>query len=97
MEKTVRTFYYGDFINMEIGQEVTVARCSSGHTKFGEPALLDRMTKQHLVFKTESGKIVKCDIENMSQTVGKAKKAGYFIIVRKFEEIDNMIHSKVML
>ena len=96
MTNKVRTFHYGNFIDMEIGQEVTVARCSSGQTKFGEPALLDRMTKQHLVFKTESGKTVKCDIENMSRTVGKAKEAGYFIIVRKFEEIDNMIRHSVM-
>lgn len=92
----MKTFHHGDYINIEIGQEVTVARCGSGHTKFGEPALLERTTKQHLVFKTESGQTVKCPIDNMSRTVGKAERAGYFIIVRKFEDVDNIIHSTVM-
>lgn len=93
----MRTFYCGNFINIEIGQEVTVARCSSGHTIFGEPASLERMTKQHLVFKTESGQIIKCPLDNMSLTVGKANKAGYFIKVRKFEDIENIIRHPVML
>lgn len=90
------TFHYGDLINIKIGQEVTVARCGSGHTKFGEPALLERTTKQHLVFKTESGKTVKCPIDNMSRTVGKANQAGYFIIVRKFEDVKDIIRHPVM-
>ena len=91
----MRTYYYGDDINIEIGQEVTVARSSSGHTIFGEPAVLERTTKQHLVFKTESGQTVKCPIDNMSTTVGKAKQAGYFIMKQKFEDIENIIHSSV--
>lgn len=89
----MKTFHYGDYINIEIGQEVTVARSGSGHTKFGEPALLERTTKQHLVFKTKSGQTVKCPIDNISHTVGKADRAGYFIIVRKFEDINDIIHS----
>lgn len=92
----MRTFHYGNYINIEIGQEVTVARSSSGHTTFGEPATLTRTTKQHLVFTTESGQTVKCPIDNMSQTVGKANKAGYFIILKKFEDVENIIHSSVM-
>ena len=93
----MRTFHYGNYINIEIGQEVTIARCGSGHTVFGEPATLARTTKQHLVFTTQSGKTVKCPIDNMSLTVGKAKQAGYFIITRKFEDIENIIKSAVML
>ena len=92
----MKIFHNGNYINIEIGQEVTVARCGSGHTKFGEPALLERTTKQHLVFKTESGKTVKCPIDNMSRTVGKANQAGYFIIVRKFEDVKDIIRSSVM-
>ena len=91
----MRTYHYGNYINIEIGQEVTIARCGSGHTTFGEPATLTRTTKQHLVFKTESGQTVKCPIDNMSQTVGKANKEGYFIMVRKFEDIENIIRSAV--
>ena len=89
----MKTFHYGDYINIEIGQEVTVARCGSGHTIFGEPALLERTTKQHLVFKTESGQTVKCPIDNISYTIGKAK--GYFIMMKKFEDVENIIHSAV--
>lgn len=89
----MKTFHYGNYINIEIGQEVTVARCSSGRTKFGEPAWLEKTTKQHLVFKTESGQTVKCPIDNMSVTVGKAKREGYFIIVRKFEDVKDIILS----
>ena len=90
-----KTFYCGNYINIEIGQEVTVARCGSGHTKFGEPAWLERTTKQHLVFKTESGQTVKCPIDNMSHTVGKADQAGYFIMAQKFEDINDIIRSAV--
>ena len=89
-------FHYGNIINIEIGQEMTVARCGSGRTVFGEPAVLERTTKQHLVFKTESGKTVKCPINNMSRTVGKAERAGYSIITRKFEDVENIIRSSVM-
>lgn len=89
----MKTFHYGDYINIEIGQEVTIARSGSGHTIFGEPAVLERTTKQHLVFKTESGKTVKCPIDNMSYTIGKAKD--YFIILKKFEDVENIIRSTV--
>lgn len=91
----MKAFNNGNYINIEIGQEVTVARSSSGRTMFGEPAILERTTKQHLVFKTESGKTVKCPIDNLNWTVGKPAKAGYFIILRKFEEIDNIIRFNV--
>ena len=92
----MKTFHYGEYVNIEIGQEVTVARCGSGRGTFGEPATLTRTTKQHLVFTTESGKTVKCPIDNMSRTVGKAERAGYFIIVRKFEDVENIIRHSVM-
>lgn len=91
----MRKFHYREHI--EIGQEVTVARTSSGRTMFGEPATLTRTTKQHLVFTTESGKTVKCPIDNTSYTVGKAGQARYFIISKKFEDVENIIHSPVML
>ena len=93
----MRTYHYGQYINIEIGQEVTVARCGSGRGTFGEPATLTRTTKQHLVFETESGATVKCQIDNVSVTVGKAEQAGYFIIAEKFEDVANIIKSAVML
>lgn len=93
----MRTYHYGEFINIEIGQDVIVARSGSGKTIFGEPAKLERTTKQHLVFKTESGETVKCPIDNMSVTVGKARQAGYFIITKKFEDVENIIKSVVIV
>ena len=92
----MRTFHYGEYDEIEIGQEMTVARCGSGRGTFGEPATLTRTTKQHLVFTTRSGKTVKCPIDNMSLTVGKANQAGYFIIAKKFKDVENIIHSSVM-
>lgn len=92
----MRVWHCGNFVNIEIGQEVTVARSGGARSVFGEPAKLTRTTKQHLVFTTESGKTVKCPIDNMSYTVGKADKAGYFIITRKFEDVQNIIRMSVM-
>ena len=85
-------YAYGNFINIEIGQEMTVARCG-GFTKFGEPATLTRTTKQHLVFTTESGQTVECPIDNVSFTTGKAHQAGYFLLAQKFEDINDIIRS----
>ena len=93
----MRVFYLGNFIDVEIGQKVTIARSSSGHTMFGEPAEFSRTTKQHAVFTTESGATIKCPIENWSYTIGKADKAGYGIITRKFEDVKNIIRMPVML
>ena len=92
----MKVHHLGNYIDIEIGQEFTVARSGGGRTLFGERAIFTRTTKQHLVFETESGKTVKCPIDNMSYTVGKADKAGYFIVSRKFEEVKNIIHSSVM-
>ena len=91
----MRSYHYGRYVDIEVGQEVTIARSGSGHSVFGEPAFLERTTKQHLVFKTESGETVKCRIDNMSEVVGKAKQGGYFIILRKFEDVTNIIRSSV--
>lgn len=91
----MRTYHYGEYINIEIGQEVTIATCGSGRTIFGEPATLTRANKQHLVFTTQTGKTVKSPIDNTSYTIGKAHKAGYFIIPRKFEDVENIIRLAV--
>lgn len=92
----MRVFHCGSYINVEIGQEMTVARVGGGRSIFGEPAVLERTTKQHLVFKTASGKTVKTGIDNLHRVVGKAKEFGYFILLRKFEDVDGIIRSSVM-
>lgn len=48
----MKVWFCGEFINMTIGQNVTVFRCGSGHTTFGEAATLIRTTVKNLVFET---------------------------------------------
>lgn len=69
----------GKFINMEIGQKVLVAHCGSGHTYFGEFGKLVRVTKQHLVFLTDSGTQIKTAIDNLHKVVGRAAKEGIWV------------------
>ena len=83
------------FVDMTIGERVTVFRCSSGLTTFGEPAILTRATAQHLVFTTDSGAIVKTKVDNLFATIGKAEKAGYSVTRRPFENFDHMIRENV--
>lgn len=88
---TVQTGY----VDMEIGQEVTVFRCSSGHSVFGEKAHLQRTNSQHLIFVTESGAEVKTVLDNLFDVRGKAAKAGYVVSLRKFDEWDGIYHEHV--
>ena len=72
-----------------------VGSCGSGRTVFGENAKLVRITKQHLVFETESGSVVKTEINTLN-TVGKARKEGYFVSIGKRDyESKNIIQSIV--
>lgn len=83
------------FVNMSIGERVTVFRCSTGHATFGEPATLTKATSQHLVFTTDSGAIVKTKVDNLFITVGKAAKEGYNVTRRQFEDFDQMYKENV--
>lgn len=82
--------------DINIGQEVTVYRCGSGFSVFGEKAHFERTTKQHLIFVTESGAEVKTKIDNLFAVVGKAHKAHYCVTLKKFEDFDTICHEKVM-
>ena len=83
------------FVDVQIGQEATVFRCGSGHSKFGERAHLARVTSQHLVFVTESGAEVKTAADNICDVRGKAEKEGYGISLRSVEEFTDFFHEKV--
>lgn len=85
----------GDFIDMEIGQEVTVFTCSSGRTVFGEPGKLVRVTAQHLVFVTDSGATIKTAIDNIHTVVGRAKENSYGVAVREYSSFTNIIHEEI--
>lgn len=75
----MKVWYNGDFINMEMNQKVFVGHCGSGHTVFGEYAVLKHTTAQHLVFVTESGVTIKTKKDNLHDVVGKAGKRGNFV------------------
>lgn len=70
-----------------------VGRCGSGHTVFGERAYFTRATKQHLIFTTESGSIVKTN--DSLNTIGKANKEGYFVSIGDRTDNENIIHERV--
>ena len=85
----------GNFIDMEIGQEVTVFKCGSGRTVFGEPGKLDRVTAQHLIFVTASGAVVKTAKDNIHTVIGRAKENGYSVAVREYASFSNIIHEDI--
>lgn len=75
----MRVWNCGKFDNVEIGQKFFVGSCGSGHSVFGEYATLMKVTKLHLVFKTESGVTIKTDKENLHKVVGKAGQQHIFV------------------
>lgn len=83
------------FVDMKIGDRVTVFRCGSARTTFGEPAVLTKTTAQHLVFTTDSGAVVKTKIDNLFAVVGKAANAHYNVSRRQFDDFQDMIRENV--
>jgi hypothetical protein len=88
----MKIFNCGRFEEIELGQKVLVARCGSGHTIFGEFGTITKFTKTQVVVTTDSGTIVKTDL-NLN-TIGKANKNDYFVST-KVSNRDNLIVSKV--
>ena len=93
--KAFKVWNNGGYIQIAIGDKVTVFRSGGGRSTFGEPGALTRATKQHLVFTTESGAEVKTPIDNISHTVGKAKASRYCVTLRPFEDFGYMIKENV--
>lgn len=83
---SILTFYFGDWKEIKIGDEVFVGTCGSGRTVFGEHAKLVKILKNHLVFETESKTKVKTKIDNLNHTVGKANECGYFVSLGRRDE-----------
>lgn len=98
MEK-VRVFELGEMIEMTVGQKVLIFCVGTGRTVFGEFATFEKATNQHLVFKTDSGVVVRTKKDNIHDVVGKAKTAGYAVTTRIAgrENDKNFIKSYVML
>lgn len=93
----MKVWNFGKFVNVEIGQKVLVARSSLGQSYFGEFGTLERVTKKHLVFKTDSGATVKTTIDNIQHVVGKAHEANYFVSLNICgrENDKNFVHENV--
>lgn len=90
----LRVWKNGKWIEIDSNTEFYVGRCSSGHTVFGEKAKLHKILEKHLVFKTESGSLVKTTIDTLS-TVGKAKNEGYWVGLSDRTNLPNYINEKV--
>ena len=75
---TLKVWKNGTIVEINEEMDFYVGRCGSCHSVFGEKAKLFKVLEKHLVFKTESGSLVKTKKANM-ETVGKAKKEGYWI------------------
>lgn len=88
-------WFNGKFHDMQIGQEVTVFRCGSGKTTYGESARLDSANSKNLIFVTDSGAVVKTDKENLHKTVGKAAKEGYVVTLKSIDQFAEMIIENV--
>lgn len=83
----------GKFVDVKIGQKVLVAKCGSGKSCFGEFGKIARTTSKHIVVITDSGAVVKTNIETLN-TIGKAAKAGYFVSLH-IDGREDMVHNNV--
>lgn len=90
----LRVFKLGEWVEINSDMDFYVGTCGSGHTVFGEKAKLFKVLKNHLVFKTESGTLVKTTKDTMS-TVGKADKNGYWVGLGDRTGMPNYINQRV--
>lgn len=91
-------WYAGKHNTLEIGQDVTVFRLGGflRNGMFGEPGKLVKATKQHLVFETESGAIVKTARHNLYDPRGRVSVKGeYSVKLAKFEDVPGIIRERV--
>lgn len=86
MTNTVKTYTLQGMKEFQIGDKVFVGFSSSARQVFGENGELTKITKNHLVFTTESGTIIKTKIDNLNEVIGKASKKGYFVSPQPREE-----------
>ena len=91
----MKTWFDGKFMEMYVGQVVTVYRCGEDHKEYGEFATLTRATKRYLVFTTDSGATVKTRWDCLHATVGKAKGQGYCVFPKPVDAFSLMIHKEV--
>ena len=91
----MKTWYDGEYIELYVGQVVTVYRRGQDHRLYGELATLTRSTKRYLVFTTDSGATVKTRRDCLHATVGDAKEKGYCVSPKPLDAFSHMIHEEV--
>lgn len=91
----VKVWNNNEWITINKEMKFFIGRCGSGRTVFGENANLFKINKNNLVFKTESGSLVKTEVDSL-HTIGKAKKEGYFVSIggRDYEDT-SIIKNKI--
>lgn len=93
--KIINVWRNGSWETINNEMDFFVGHCGSGHTVFGENAKLVKVLKNSLVFETESGTIVKTEVDSLN-TIGKARREGYFVSIGKRDYEDaNIIKTKV--
>lgn len=93
----MKVWYNGNHADIQIGQTISILRLGGfcHNHLFGEGGKLERVTKQHLVFVSESGGIVKTKINNIHNVIGKMGKEGWFISLKNIEEFPHVCHDTV--
>ena len=92
----MKTWYDGRYMELCVGQVVTVYRRGQDHKLYGELASLTRSTKRYLVFTKDSGATVKTRLDNLHATVGEAREQGYCVSPEPADAFPHMIHEEVM-
>lgn len=90
----MKVWHLGAWIELDTKADYYVGRCGSGHTVFGEKARFLKATARNLIFETESGAIVKTKLDVL-ETVGKARKEGYWVGIGDHTGRENYITDPV--
>ncbi len=78
MEKII-TWRGSEKVELTVGQDVLLGKCGSGRSVFYAKGKFTKVTKQHLVFTAENGRVIKCSKDNMYRNTPSSE--GVMIIV----------------
>lgn len=79
----------GKWEDISIGQRVFAGACASGRATVGEYATLTGATEKNLVFRTDSGYMIKTAGDNLNSVLGTARERGIFISLCTEQEFVN--------
>lgn len=79
MRNTIKTYTMNGSKTFQIGDKFFIGMSGGAQSVFGENAELTKITKMHLVFKTDSDQIVKTKIDNLNEVIGKLAKQNVFV------------------